>query len=101
MLPYHRALLRPVRMDKIIYVSPPDIAARTELFKIYMAGVPAINIDYDRLAYLTEGYASVDIEYVVKESARKAVDENKEVMTQNDFEVVVTLKLWFTNQNHR
>ena len=84
-----RALLRPGRMDKIIYVSPPDIAARTELFKIYMAGVPAINIDYDRLAYLTEGYASVDIEYVVKESARKAVDENKEVMTQNDFEVVI------------
>lgn len=84
-----RALLRPGRMDKIIYVSPPDIAARTELFKIYMAGVPAINIDYDRLAYLTEGFASVDIEYVVKESARKAVDENKEVMTQNDFEVVI------------
>jgi len=84
-----RALLRPGRMDKIIYVSPPDIDARTELFKIYMAGVPAINIDYDRLAYLTEGYASVDIEYVVKESARKAVDENKEVMTQNDFEVVI------------
>lgn len=84
-----RALLRPGRMDKIIYVSAPDTAARIELFKIYMAGVPAINIDYDRLAYLTEGYASVDIEYVVKESARKAVDENKEVMTQNDFEVVI------------
>lgn len=84
-----KALLRPGRMDKIIYVSPPDIAARTELFKIYMAGVPANNIDYDRLAFLTDGYASVDIEYVVKESARKAVDEEKEVITQNDFEVVI------------
>ena len=55
-MPYSidRALLRPGRMDKIIYFSPPDKDARTELLKIYMAGVPAKNIDYDRLAFLTD-----------------------------------------------
>lgn len=84
-----KTLLRPGRMDKIIYVSPPDKKARTELFNIYMAGVPSINIDYDRLAFLTDGYASVDIEYVVKEAARKAVNDNKDYITQIDFETII------------
>jgi len=84
-----KALLRPGRMDKIIYVSPPDKAARLELFKIYLSGVPTKNIDYERLAILTESYSSVDIEYIVKETARKVVDENKEYITQDDFETII------------
>lgn len=84
-----KALLRPGRMDKIIFVSPPDKEARKELFKIYMTGVPSKDIDYDRLAFLTDLYASVDIEYIVKEAARKAINENKEFITQNDFEVII------------
>ena len=32
------AVLRPGRMDKHIYVGPPDLEARVELFRLYLAG---------------------------------------------------------------
>ena len=34
------ALLRPGRFDKIFYVPPPDLAAREDIFKIHLKGVP-------------------------------------------------------------
>lgn len=32
-----KALLRPGRFDYLIYVSPPDQTARSEIFKIYLS----------------------------------------------------------------
>ncbi|MEM2126073.1 MAG: AAA family ATPase, partial [Candidatus Methanosuratincola sp.] len=61
-----RALIRPGRFDKIIYVGPPDKDARREIFKCYLEGKPvAPGIDYDRLAELSERFTGADIEAVV------------------------------------
>jgi len=49
------ALIRPGRVDRIIYVPPPDREARIELFRIYLRGIPGSeNLDYEKLADLTE-----------------------------------------------
>ena len=49
------ALIRPGRVDRIIYVPPPDRKARIELFKIYLRGIPGSeSLDYEKLADLTE-----------------------------------------------
>lgn len=68
------AILRSGRLDKKIYLGPPDEIARRELFKMYIekAGRPSKKLDYDELAKLTEWYVSADIEAMCDEVARDA-----------------------------
>ncbi len=77
------AILRSGRMDKRIYVGPPDFDARKELFIISLSERPhSPDIDYDHLAQLTENYAGSDIELIVTESARDAVKDNKAAINE-------------------
>ena len=78
------AILRPGRMDKKIYVSPPDFEARKELFKLGLSGRPYDeNIDFSELAEKTEGYSSADIiEGVVEGAARIAANMNDTLIDQ-------------------
>jgi len=56
------ALMRPGRLDRILYVPPPDPTARLALFKKELTGKPlANNINYKQLADITEGYSAADI----------------------------------------
>ena len=70
------ALLRPGRFDKIFYVPPPDLKARSDIFKIHVKGVPCDGeIDYDLLALGTEGYSGADIASIVDEAKLIALRE--------------------------
>ena len=74
------ALLRPGRFDRVIYVPPPDKEARKEIFKIHTRKMPlAEDVDFDRLADLTEGYTGADIEAVCREAAMLKLREKLEV----------------------
>lgn len=78
------AILRPGRMDKKIYVSPPDFEARKELFKLGLSGRPYDKeIRLDELAEKTDGYSSADIiEGVVEGAARIAANMNDTAIDQ-------------------
>ena len=76
------ALLRAGRMDKRILVSPPDLEARVELFKLFLSERPISEIDYQKLAELTEFYVSADIELMVTEAAREAVELDRDFIDQ-------------------
>jgi len=78
------AILRPGRFDKKIYVPPPDFDARKALFKIGLANRPHDKqIDFDRLARLTDGLTCADIiEDIVESSARVAANLNKTQIDQ-------------------
>lgn len=80
------ALLRAGRMDKRIFVSPPDFEARRDLFKLFLSDRPVSKINYDTLAKLTENYVSSDIELIVTEAARKAVINEKDSIDQENIE---------------
>ncbi len=68
------AILRSGRLDKKIYLGPPDDIARKELFKMYIEKNwrPHEKLDYVELAKLTEWYVSADIEAMSDEVARDA-----------------------------
>jgi len=68
------AILRSGRLDKKIYLGPPDETARKALFQMYIekAERPHDTLDYDELAHLTDGYVSADIEAICDEVARDA-----------------------------
>ncbi|RLE80299.1 MAG: AAA family ATPase [Thermoprotei archaeon] len=70
------ALLRPGRFDRIIYVPPPDKAARLEIFKVHTRRMPlAEDVSLESLAEQTEGYTGADIAAVCREAAMTALRE--------------------------
>jgi transitional endoplasmic reticulum ATPase len=71
------AIRRSGRMDKIIFVPPPDLVAREQLLRIYLTGRPFDNsIDFNKLAKKTDGYVSSDIELIVTQAARLALSND-------------------------
>ena len=79
------AILRSGRMDKRIYVGPPDFDSRKELFKLILLGRPiSKEINYDELAKATENYVSSDISLIVNQSARVALQNNQEYITEEN-----------------
>lgn len=76
------AVLRAGRIDKIVYVPPPDYKARMEMFKLLLKNRPVgSEINFEELAKRTEYFVSSDIELIVNESARKALRLNS-IITQ-------------------
>ncbi|MEM1697149.1 MAG: AAA family ATPase, partial [Thermofilaceae archaeon] len=71
------ALLRPGRFDRIIYVPPPDRAARLEILKVHTRRMPlAEDVDLEKIADATEGYAGSDLALLVREAGMLAMREN-------------------------
>ena len=71
------ALLRPGRLEKIIYVPPPDLEGRLEILKIHTREVPLDeNVDLLEIAKQTEGYTGADLAALVREAAMLALREN-------------------------
>ncbi len=68
------AILRTGRIDRIIYLSPPDYEARLSMFKLYLKKRPVdLGVNYERLAELTENYVSSDIKFLIDEASRTAL----------------------------
>ncbi|KAJ8303965.1 hypothetical protein KUTeg_017548 [Tegillarca granosa] len=70
------ALIRPGRIDRIIYVPPPDKQARLEILKVYTKKMPSLDIDLESLIDLTEHFTGADLESLCREAALFALTEN-------------------------
>jgi transitional endoplasmic reticulum ATPase len=56
------ALLRPGRLDRLLYVPPPDRDSRIQIIKIHIKKKPLDDVvDIEKLADQTEGYTGADI----------------------------------------
>lgn len=87
------AILRAGRMDKLIYVPPPDLKARKELFKMGLSGRPhEESIDCEKLAKLTDYYVSSDIDLILDEAAREAINEDKPITEKMILLVISKIK---------
>ena len=70
------ALRRPGRFDRLVYVPPPDAAARAALFAHELRGKPlSPDLDFTLLANLTDGYSSADIASLCNSAAVQAAKE--------------------------
>jgi transitional endoplasmic reticulum ATPase len=68
------AMLRPGRLDRLIYIRPPDQKEREVIFSIHMKGKPlSPEIEVGKLAERTEGYVGADIEAICREAAMLAL----------------------------
>ena len=74
------AVLRSGRIDKKVFVPPPDAEARQAMFRLHLEGRhKEVGIDEGRLASLTENFVASDVKLIVDESARRALRENARI----------------------
>ncbi|XP_065356867.1 ATPase family gene 2 protein homolog A [Calliphora vicina] len=72
-----KALLRPGRIDRIIYVGLPDAKARQEIFRIKLQKMPlAEDVNLQELVNQTEGYSGAEIQAVCHEAALKTLEHS-------------------------
>jgi transitional endoplasmic reticulum ATPase len=84
------AVRRTGRLDKLIYVGPPDEAARTEMLALHLRARPqASALDLTPLARALAGYSASDLKFLVDEAARNALG-NKTDIGEEDFAVAMT-----------
>ena len=68
------ALLRPGRFDRLVYVPPPDLAARKEILRIHTKGKPLDgDVDLDKLATKMDKYTGAEIAAVCNEAVMLAI----------------------------
>ena len=82
-----KALLRPGRFDRQVYVSLPDIRGREQILKVHSRKVPlddAINLGI--LARGTPGFSGADLANLVNEAALFSARANRRVVTMEEFE---------------
>lgn len=82
-----KALLRPGRFDRQIFVDLPDLVGRKEIFKVHMKPLKklASDVDVDQLGRQTPGFSGADIANVCNEAALIAARKNKTVIDRQDF----------------
>ncbi len=73
------ALMRPGRIDRILYIPNPDKEAREAILAIHTRGMPlAEDVDKDKLAELMEGYNGADIAATCQAASQIAIHEHLE-----------------------
>jgi len=81
-----KALLRPGRMDLLIYVPPPDSEDRYNILKIHVRNIPLDReVDLNKIANITEYYTGADLKALVREAAMNALRNGHETVTFEDF----------------
>jgi transitional endoplasmic reticulum ATPase len=68
------ALLRPGRMDHVIFVPPPDYQARLEILKVHTRTKPTVDTNLEDLALRTDGFTGADLENLCNEASLHAVN---------------------------
>jgi transitional endoplasmic reticulum ATPase len=78
------AVRRTGRLDKLIYVGPPDLEARREMLAFHLAGRPVKDsLDLEGLSEVLEGYSASDLRFLVDEAARDALSRNQQITAES------------------
>jgi len=76
------ALLRPGRLERLVYVPPPDADARTAILKASSKSVPLDDaVDLSALGADLDGFSAADCAALIRESALAAMRESLEAST--------------------
>ena len=82
-----KALLRPGRFDRQVYVGLPDVKGREAILKVHSRGKPlAEDVNLATIAKTTIGFTGADLENLLNESALLAARRNKRFITMAEVE---------------
>jgi len=77
------ALIRPGRLDQLIYIPLPDPPSRSSILKAVLRKTPlAPNVNLEFIASLTEGFSGADITELCQRATKSAIRESIEAEEQ-------------------
>ncbi|HIQ13182.1 MAG TPA: AAA family ATPase [Thermoprotei archaeon] len=81
-----QALLRPGRMDLMIYVPPPDKEDRLNILKIHTSSTPLDDsVNLAHIAEITDYYTGADLKALVREASMNALRNGRDKVSNDDF----------------
>ena len=81
------AILRPGRFDRKVYVGRPDVKGREEILEVHAKNKPlGDDVNLERVAQTTAGFAGADLENLLNEAAIQAAKHDRKYITQADIE---------------
>ena len=92
------AFRRPGRFDRIIFVAPPDEAARVDMLKTLLLTKPVGDIEISKIAAATVDYSGADLNAVID----IAVEEKlRESMVKGSIQVLTTKDILKAVKQHK
>jgi SpoVK/Ycf46/Vps4 family AAA+-type ATPase len=75
--PWHldNAFRRPGRFDRIVFVPPPDAAARAAIVRLLLTGKPSDGVDFEQVAKKTADFSGADLKAVVDQAVEGKLRE--------------------------
>lgn len=92
------AFRRPGRFDRIIFVEPPDEAARVEILKSHLKGKPAGDIDVEKIAAAAKDYSGADLKAIIDIAVE---DKLRESLSKGAIQPIHTKDLQKAIKQHR
>jgi cell division protease FtsH len=82
-----KALTRPGRFDRQVYIPLPDVKGRTEILKIHAKKIKmSPDVELERIARGTPMFSGADLEAIINEAAISATMNNKDFVETEDLE---------------
>ena len=82
-----RALLRPGRFDRQVYVGAPDVKGREQILHVHAKNKQFDpDVDFNSIAKGTVGMTGADLENLLNEAALLAARRNKKLITNDEIE---------------
>ena len=82
-----KALLRPGRFDRQVYVGLPDVKGREEILRVHTRNKPlGPDVSLQTIAKSTSGFSGADLEILVNEAALLAARKGKKAITEPEIE---------------
>ncbi|MFZ0220967.1 MAG: AAA family ATPase, partial [Candidatus Nitrosopolaris sp.] len=80
------SLLRPGRLDLILFIGAPDEKARFEIMRILTVSMPLANeISLETISQSTKGFSGADLGALCREAAVNAMRRKSDIITNHDF----------------
>jgi transitional endoplasmic reticulum ATPase len=75
------AFRRPGRFDRVLFVAPPDSAARSAILRLLARGKPLEDVDFDQVAKKAEKFSGADLkallDMAIEDKLKEAMKEGK------------------------
>ncbi|MBP7143339.1 MAG: ATP-dependent zinc metalloprotease FtsH, partial [Opitutaceae bacterium] len=82
-----KALQRPGRFDRQVYVGLPDLRGREEILRVHAAAVRLdASVDLNQVAKATSGFSGADLANLINEGALHAARRNRTTVLREDLE---------------
>ena len=82
-----KALLRPGRFDRQVYVGLPDVKGREDILRVHTKNKPlGPDVNLKTIAQSTAGFSGADLENLVNEAALLAARKGKKAITEPEIE---------------